>query len=129
MYTEEQQKELIQKTRELLKISKEDIKTKEDALKIIDDLREVIRYHDWRYYILANPVISDYEYDKLFHLLEAIEKKYPELITPDSPTQRVAGGLTKEFPPVKHLAPMLSLENSYNEEDLRDFDRRVRGRF
>ncbi len=126
MYTEQQQKELIQKTRELLKISIEDIKTKDDALKIIDDLREVIRYHDWRYYILANPVISDYEYDKLFHLLEAIEKKYPELITPDSPTQRVAGGLTKEFPPVRHLAPMLSLENSYNEEDLKDFDRRVR---
>ncbi len=126
MYSEEQQKKLIQKTRELLKISIDDIKTKEDALKIIDDLREVIKYHDWRYYILANPVISDYEYDKLFHLLEDIEKKYPELITPDSPTQRVAGGLTKEFPPVKHLAPMLSLENSYNEDDLRDFDRRVK---
>lgn len=126
MYSEEQQKKLIQKTRELLKISIDDIKTKEDALKIIDDLREVIKYHDWRYYILANPVISDYEYDRLFHLLEDIEKKYPELITPDSPTQRVAGGLTKEFPPVKHLAPMLSLENSYNEDDLRDFDRRVK---
>ncbi len=126
MYTDEQQKELIKKTRELLKVSIDDIKTKEDALKIINDLREVIKYHDWRYYILANPVISDYEYDKLFHLLIAIEEKFPELITPDSPTQRVAGGLTKEFPPVKHLAPMLSLENSYDEEDLKDFDRRVR---
>ena len=126
MYTKEQEKQLIEKTRQLLKISIEDIKTKEDAEKIINDLREVIKYHDWKYYVLANPVISDYEYDKLFHLLVSIEKKYPELITADSPTQRVPSGLIKEFPKVKHLAPMLSLENSYNEEDLRDFDRRVK---
>lgn len=126
MYTPEKEKELIQKTRELLKISINDIKDIEEAKKIAEELREVIRYHDWRYYVLANPVISDYEYDKLFHLLKDIEKKYPELITPDSPTQRVASGLTKEFPEVKHLAPMLSLDNSYNEDDLRDFDRRVR---
>ncbi|SNZ06768.1 DNA ligase (NAD+) [Persephonella hydrogeniphila] len=126
MYTEEKQRELIQKTKELLKISIDQIKNIKDAEKIVKDLREVIRYHDWRYYVLANPVISDYEYDKLFHLLKKIERKFPELITPDSPTQRVASGLTKEFPQVKHLAPMLSLDNSYNEEDLRDFDRRVR---
>jgi DNA ligase (NAD+) len=126
MYTEEKQRELIQKTKELLKISIEQIKNKEDAEKIVEDLREVIRYHDWRYYVLTNPVISDYEYDKLFHLLKKIEERYPELITPDSPTQRVASGLTKEFPQVKHLAPMLSLDNSYNEDDLRDFDRRVK---
>ncbi|EDP73686.1 NAD-dependent DNA ligase LigA, partial [Hydrogenivirga sp. 128-5-R1-1] len=126
MYTKEQEKQLIEKTRQLLKISIEDLKTKEDAEKIINDLREVIKYHDWKYYVLANPVISDYEYDKLFHLLVSIEKKYPELITADSPTQRVPSGLIKEFPKVKHLAPMLSLENSYNEEDLRDFDRRVK---
>lgn len=126
MYTPEKEKELIQKTKELLKISINDIKDIEEAKKIAEELREVIRYHDWRYYVLANPVISDYEYDKLFHLLKDIEKKYPELITPNSPTQRVASGLTKEFPEVKHLAPMLSLDNSYNEDDLRDFDRRVR---
>ena len=126
MYTKEQEKQLIEKTRQLLKISIEDLKTKEDAEKIINDLREVIKYHDWKYYVLANPVISDYEYDKLFHLLVSIEKKYPELITADSPTQRVPSGLIKEFPKVQHLAPMLSLENSYNEEDLRDFDRRVK---
>ena len=126
MYSKEEEKKLIEKTRQLLKISIKDIKTKEEARKIAEELRGVIKYHDWRYYVLANPVISDYEYDKLFHLLIEIEEKYPDLITPDSPTQRVASGLTKEFPPVKHLAPMLSLENSYNEDDLRDFDRRVK---
>ncbi len=126
MYTPEKEKQLIEKTRQLLNISLKEIRTKNDAEKIVKELRDVIRYHDWRYYVLANPVISDYEYDKLFHLLKNIEQKFPELITPDSPTQRVASGLTKEFPQVKHLAPMLSLDNSYNEEDLRDFDRRVR---
>ncbi len=126
MYTPEKEKQLIEKTRQLLNISLKEIRTKNDAEKIVKELRDVIRYHDWRYYVLANPVISDYEYDKLFHLLKDIEQKFPELITPDSPTQRVASGLTKEFPQVKHLAPMLSLDNSYNEEDLRDFDRRVR---
>ena len=126
MYTPEKEKQLIEKTRQLLNISLKEIKTKNDAEKIVKELRDVIRYHDWRYYVLANPVISDYEYDKLFHLLKDVEQRFPELITPDSPTQRVASGLTKEFPQVKHLAPMLSLDNSYNEEDLRDFDRRVR---
>ncbi len=125
MYTPEKEKQLIEKTRQLLNISLKEIKTKNDA-EIVKELRDVIRYHDWRYYVLANPVISDYEYDQLFHLLKDIEQKFPELITPDSPTQRVASGLTKEFPQVKHLAPMLSLDNSYSEEDLRDFDRRVR---
>ncbi|WP_457623512.1 NAD-dependent DNA ligase LigA [Persephonella sp.] len=126
MFTEERERELINKTKDLLKISPDKLKTKKDVEKIIEDLREVIRYHDWRYYVLSNPVISDYEYDKLFHLLKNIESRYPELITPDSPTQRVPSGLTKEFPQVRHLAPMLSLDNSYNEEDLREFDRRVK---
>ncbi len=126
MYTKEEERKLIEKTHELLKLSIDDIKDKEQAKKIIEELRQVIRYHDWRYYVLASPVISDYEYDKLFHLLVSLEEKYPDLITPDSPTQRVPQGLTKEFPPVKHLSPMLSLENSYNEDDLREFDRRVK---
>jgi len=126
MYSPEKEKELIQKTKELLKIDISSIKTLQEAVKIIKELREVIKYHDWRYYVLANPVISDYEYDRLFRMLVELEEKFPELITPDSPTQRVASELTKEFPQVRHLAPMLSLDNSYNEEDLRDFDRRVR---
>ena len=75
---------------------------------------------------MSNPVISDYEYDRLFHLLKDLESKYSEFITPDSPTQRVASELTKEFPQVRHLTPMLSLDNSYNEDDLREFDRRIR---
>ncbi len=126
MYTPEKEKELIEKTRKLLNIKITDIKDKEEAESIAKELREVIRYHDWRYYVLANPVISDYEYDKLFHLLKDIEKKWPEIITSDSPTQRVASELTKTFPEVRHLAPMLSLDNSYDEEDLREFDRRVK---
>ena len=126
MYTPEKERELIERTKQLLKLSIKDIKDKKQAEKIAEELREVINYHDWRYYILANPVISDYEYDKLFHFLKDIEKKWPELITPTSPTQRVASELTKEFPEVRHLAPMLSLDNSYNAEDLRDFDRRVK---
>ncbi|EEP59882.1 DNA ligase, NAD-dependent, partial [Sulfurihydrogenibium yellowstonense SS-5] len=125
MYTDERQKELIKLTYEFLKLDAKKL-TKEEAKKIVEDLREVIRFHDWRYYILAQPVISDYEYDKLFKLLKDIENKYPELITPDSPTQRIPSEITKVFPQVKHLTPMLSLDNSYNEADLRDFDRRVR---
>lgn len=125
MYTDERQKELIKLTYEFLKLDAKKL-TKEEAKKIVEDLREVIRFHDWRYYVLAQPVISDYEYDKLFKLLKDIESKHPELTTPDSPTQRVPSEITKVFPQVKHLAPMLSLDNSYNEADLRDFDRRVR---
>jgi len=121
MYTPEEEKKLIEKTYEFLKIK--DIDQVKDR---IEELREVIRFHDYRYYVLAQPVISDYEYDKLFKLLKDVEAKYPELITPDSPTQRIPSEITKVFPQVKHLAPMLSLDNSYNEVDLRDFDRRVR---
>ena len=79
-----------------------------------------------RYYILNDPLLSDFEYDQLFKALEKIEKENPTLITPDSPTQRVAHELTREFPTVQHLVPMLSLDNSYNADDLLDFDRKVR---
>ena len=94
--------------------------------KRIEELREKIKEHDYNYYILAEPVISDEEYDKLMKELENLEEKNPHLITADSPTQRVGKDLTKEFKPVTHLVPMLSLSNTYNEEDLFDFDRRVR---
>src|SRR6478752_3406131 len=92
----------------------------------IESLRNVLRFHEYRYYILNDPLISDYEYDQLFKALEKIETSNPKLITPDSPTQRVAKGLTKDFPTVQHLVPMLSLNNSYNTEDLIDFDRKAR---
>jgi len=92
----------------------------------VDELREVLKFHEYRYYVLADPLISDYEYDRLYKQLEALEKENPDLVTPDSPTQRVARGLTKDFPSVQHLVPMLSLDNSYDSEDLVDFDRRAR---
>ncbi|HXH18649.1 MAG TPA: NAD-dependent DNA ligase LigA [Chitinophagales bacterium] len=99
---------------------------RKEAEKLVVRLRDVINYHDWRYYVKNDAVISDYEYDRLFTLLKKTEEAFPELVTPDSPTQRVAYALTKEFPEVKHLVPMLSLDNSYDEADLMEFDRRVR---
>jgi len=92
----------------------------------IETLREQIRGHDYKYYVLAQPTISDEEYDKLLKELESLEKEHPELITPDSPTQRVGSDLTKEFKPVEHKIPMLSLSNTYSDEELFDFDRRVK---
>jgi DNA ligase (NAD+) len=94
--------------------------------KKIEALREQIRENDYKYYILAQPSISDAEYDKLLKELEQLEKEHRELITPDSPTQRVGSDLTKEFKPVEHKIPMLSLSNTYSEEELFDFDRRVK---
>ncbi|HHE64946.1 MAG TPA: NAD-dependent DNA ligase LigA, partial [Bacteroidetes bacterium] len=92
----------------------------------IENLRKQIRHHDYLYYVLAQPEISDYEYDMLMKRLEELEKKYPQFDSPDSPTKRVSGELTKIFPVVRHRKPMLSLSNTYNEEEIRDFDRRVR---
>jgi DNA ligase (NAD+) len=96
------------------------------AVKDIEALRGVLRFHEYRYYVLNNPLLSDYEYDLLFKSLEKIEQEHSSLVTPDSPTQRVAKDLTRDFPTVQHLVPMLSLDNSYNAEDLRDFDRRAK---
>ncbi|MBC7902227.1 MAG: NAD-dependent DNA ligase LigA [Gemmatimonadaceae bacterium] len=92
----------------------------------IDDLRSVLKFHEYRYYIMSDPLIADAEYDQLYKTLERLESENPQLVIPDSPTQRVAKGLTKEFPTVQHLVPMLSLENSYNAEDLLDWDRKAR---
>ncbi|RLB19341.1 MAG: DNA ligase (NAD(+)) LigA [Deltaproteobacteria bacterium] len=92
----------------------------------IERLRELIRHHNQRYYVLDDPEISDAEYDRLFQRLLALEKEYPELVTPDSPTQRVGGEPRTGFMQVKHRLPMLSLENAFNDEDIRDFDSRVR---
>lgn len=92
----------------------------------IQELRELIRLHDYYYYVEAQPRISDREYDALFHELKQLEAEFPELVTPDSPTQRVGGEPLKEFPHVQHRIPMLSLDNTYSREELREFDRRVR---
>lgn len=92
----------------------------------LEELRDRIREHDYRYYVLADPIISDEEYDYLIKELEALEEKYPNLITPDSPTQRVGKDLTKIFNTVTHKVPMLSLANTYNDTELFDFERRVK---
>ncbi|BAV10056.1 DNA ligase (NAD+) [Filimonas lacunae] len=92
----------------------------------LNELKEVLRFHEHRYYVLSEPLLADAEYDSLYKQLEKIEKEHPELVTPDSPTQRVGLGLSKSFPTVQHLVPMLSLENSYNADDLIDWDRKAR---
>jgi DNA ligase (NAD+) len=95
----------------------------EDRLR---ELRSAIRHHEERYYIHNDPEISDQEFDDLLLELERLEAEHPELVTPDSPTQRVAGRPTEGFVTVEHLVPMLSLDNAYNEDELRAFDERVR---
>lgn len=95
------------------------------AQKEITRLRREIKKHDRLYYELARPEISDGEYDRLMHRLIELEKQHPALLSPDSPTQRVAGKPLPGFAQVKHPAPMLSLDNTYNQEDLREFDQRV----
>jgi DNA ligase (NAD+) len=89
-------------------------------------LREQLKDHDYRYYVLDAPTISDAEYDRRFRELQDLEAQYPELVTPDSPTQRVGGAPRPDFKPVRHRSPMLSLRKCNDEDDLRDFDRRVR---
>ncbi|ADY73503.1 DNA ligase [Desulfurobacterium thermolithotrophum DSM 11699] len=132
MYTANEERELQNLTDELLKLlerKKKDYLGKlstEEAKELAEKLRKVIRYHDYKYYVLASPVISDYQYDKLFHALEDLEKVHSEIITPDSPTQRIAPAFTGEFEKVKHLAEMTSLENTYSPEDLKEWDRKVK---
>lgn len=122
MYSKETTQQLHKLTSALLKKRETSSVSKKD----IEGLRDVLRIHEYRYYILNDPLISDYEYDLLFKTLEKIEKENPELVTADSPTQRVAKGLTKDFPAARHLVPMLSLDNSYNADDLIDFDRKAK---
>jgi DNA ligase (NAD+) len=94
--------------------------------KEIKKLRDDIRYHEHRYYVLNDPEISDFEFDKLMRRLQDLEREHPELLTSDSPTQRVGGQPAAEFPKVRHSVQMLSLDNTYSVEELKDFDRRVR---
>src|SRR5713101_8212567 len=90
------------------------------------ELRDTIRRHEERYYIHNDPEISDEEFDRLLHELEQLEADHPDLVTIDSPTQRVAGRPVEGFATVEHVVTMLSLDNAYNEEELRAFDERVR---
>lgn len=100
-------------------------KIDEKTRKKIQELREKINYHNYRYYVLDSPEVSDAEYDRLFDELVKLEKQYPELVTPDSPTQRIGAPPLTEFKTVKHSLPMLSLNKATTEEELSDFHRRV----
>src|SRR6476469_10044778 len=97
-----------------------------DPLTRINRLREEIRHHEERYYIHNDPEIADDVFDGLIRELETLEREHPHLVTPDSPTQRVAGHPVEGFETAEHLEPMLSLDNAYNEDELRAFDERVR---
>ena len=88
----------------------------------LKELRDAIRHHEQRYYIHNAPEISDEEFDKLLHELERLEAEYPDLVTLDSPTQRIGGSPVEEFPTVEHKAPMLSLDNAYTDDELKAFD-------
>jgi DNA ligase (NAD+) len=98
----------------------------QEAKKRIDHLTEIINQHNYQYYILSKPSISDFEFDKLLKELEALEKTFPAFQNPNSPALKVGGDITKEFKQVKHKYPMLSLGNTYNEEELTEFDNRIR---
>lgn len=100
--------------------------TKEEVKQRIAELSEIIENHNYNYYVLAQPKISDYDFDMLMNELTGLEKQYPDLILPSSPTQRVGGDLTKNFKTVKHRYPMLSLSNSYNKEEITDFITRIK---
>jgi DNA ligase (NAD+) len=108
-------------------ISSVEVKMTTEALKKrVDKLREEIEYHNYRYYILDQPEISDAQYDRLMRELEKLEGQYPELRTPNSPTQRVGAPPLEEFEIVRHTIPMLSLANAFDEAEARDFDKRVK---
>src|ERR1700751_4308478 len=96
-----------------------------DIEKKIETLREKIRHHEYLYYVLDNPEISDQDFDRLMQQLKDLETENPSLITPDSPTRRVGGKPREGFVKVRHSSPMLSLDNTYSEEELRGWERRV----
>ncbi|MFW6135438.1 MAG: NAD-dependent DNA ligase LigA [Chloroflexota bacterium] len=103
-------------------VSPESISSKDEARGAVEALREAIRYHNYRYYVLDDPVISDADYDELMQALEALEEKFPDLQTPDSPTQQVGGEPRDELGLTDHPFPMLSLKAVYDEADVRNFD-------
>ena len=121
MYSPDQTKQLQAASNHWLTV-KDTPKTEAE----LEELRNALRFHEYRYYVITDPLISDFEYDTIYKLLEKAEKENPSLITKSSPTQRVGAGLIKDFPKTQHMVPMLSLENSYNAADLLDWDRKAR---
>ncbi|KRT69903.1 MAG: ligase (Polydeoxyribonucleotide synthase [NAD+]) protein [candidate division NC10 bacterium CSP1-5] len=102
------------------------LKDMEKANARVEELRRLIRRHDYLYYVLARPEISDAEYDKLFNELKRLEEQHPELVTAESPTQKVGGEIAEGFAPVRHSSPMLSLDNATSEADVREFEARIK---
>ena len=98
----------------------------EQAAKRIDELRDELRHHEYQYHVLDSPEISDAEYDAKMRELRMLEGRHPELVTPDSPSQRVGGKPKEGFAKVEHSRPMLSLDNVNSEQELGDWERRVR---
>ncbi len=92
----------------------------------VEQLRDVLRFHEWRYYVKNDPILTDKEYDILFNALKVVEEEHPEWIVPTSPTQRIGSDISEQGITVRHLSPMLSLGNSYNPEDLREFDTQIK---
>jgi len=121
MYSSEEAIQLINTAKSLLETGNQ-----ENLKPEISTIREILNFADLKYYVQDDPVLADQEYDYLFSLLKKIELENPELITADSPTQRIARGISERFPAVSHLVPMLSLENSYNALDLIEWDRKCR---
>ncbi|MEL6988827.1 MAG: NAD-dependent DNA ligase LigA, partial [Bacteroidota bacterium] len=123
MYSKSEQKKLFELSKSLLGNELFSSRSPEEEIKQLSD---VIRFHEWKYYIQNDPLISDFEFDQLYKKLEALEATHKELVLQDSPTQRVSSDLTSDFKSVAHLEPMLSLANSYNAEDLKDFDTSIK---
>lgn len=120
MYSKQEEKTLHELSVQFLKTAPASVKES------LDTLIRILHYHEWRYYVKNDPIITDKEYDQLYQSLVKIEKAHPEWIQPDSPTQRIGSDLISQFQSVPHRTPMLSLDNSYNEKDLDEFDTAVR---
>ncbi|OWY24051.1 DNA ligase (NAD(+)) LigA [Sphingobacteriales bacterium UPWRP_1] len=128
MYTTQESQQIEQLTARLLQTKRNrlaDLNPMQTAV-LAEELRTAINYYDWQYYVQSMQVIPDVDYDYLFDLLKTLEQQHPELQTPDSPTQRVARGLSTEFAAVTHLVPMLSLDKAYTEADLLNWDTAVK---
>lgn len=121
-YTAKQQQGFYEETKKYLAVKEASKLAASDIAK----LEDLVRFHEYRYYVLNDPLVSDYEYDLLYKMLEALEQKHPKSASPNSPTKRVSSDLTEDFATVRHLTPMLSLDNSYDENDLIKFDTQVR---
>jgi DNA ligase (NAD+) len=125
MYSKEEQRRLYDVSKRLLSQNTEGVSAVEAAT-LVADVSAVLRYNEWRYYIMDDPQLSDFEYDTLYKKLESLEDRFPNLQSEDSPTMRVGSDIAEDLETVPHLIPMLSLENSYNADDLNDFDEQIK---